>query len=131
MIPGTGLAGRMIFSDSGTGTAGCPEFLAIILTGASRAQIDLGQGSTDGKVLNPRGIAVDPDPTTDSVYVADTGNNRIQVFVNTPPDATPPIVTGTYPSPDFADISITPCICVTFSELMDESTINNSTVSVD
>ena len=35
-------------------------------------------GGSGGKILKPQGIAV--DPSSGNVYVADTANNRIQVF---------------------------------------------------
>ena len=46
------------------------------------------------------------------------------------PDTTPPTVTATDPTPSQTDISVTPCVCITFSELMDESTINTNTITV-
>ena len=50
------------------------------------------QGSGDGQFYSPEGIAVDG---TGNVYVADTGNNRVQVFGRSP---TPiPTVTATPP----------------------------------
>ena len=51
-------------------------------------------GSADGQVLSPRGVAALPDQpggdNTDTVYVAEHGNSRISVFINSPPDTTPP-----------------------------------------
>jgi tripartite motif-containing protein 71 len=38
------------------------------------------QGSEDGQFNRPEGVGVDPYSNTGLVYVADTGNSRIQVF---------------------------------------------------
>jgi hypothetical protein len=38
------------------------------------------QGSEDGQLNRPEGVGVDPYSNTGLVYVADTGNSRIQVF---------------------------------------------------
>ena len=45
-------------------------------------------GSGPGQVLSPRGVAAGPDQpggdNTDTIYVAEHGNSRIQVLSNTP-----------------------------------------------
>ena len=38
------------------------------------------QGSKDGQFNRPEGVGVDPYSNTGLVYVADTGNSRIQSF---------------------------------------------------
>jgi DNA-binding beta-propeller fold protein YncE len=38
------------------------------------------EGEADGQFNRPEGIGVDPFSGTGLVYVADTGNSRIQVF---------------------------------------------------
>ncbi len=46
------------------------------ITGTYSANIG-SSGSTDGKFVNPKGVAIDP---SGNLFVADTGNNRIQKF---------------------------------------------------
>ena len=83
VIPGSGLAGRMIFSE----TSG--SVINSYYPDGGFAATVAPAGSSDGQVLTPRGIAVLPDQpggdNTDTIYVAEHGNSRIQVFVNTPP----------------------------------------------
>jgi DNA-binding beta-propeller fold protein YncE len=38
------------------------------------------EGESDGQFNRPEGIGVDPFSDTGLVYVADTGNTRIQIF---------------------------------------------------
>ena len=82
MIPGSGLAGRIIFSDTRFG-----EILSYFPDGTFAARVAEG-GSGPGQVLSPRGVAVGPDQpggdNTDTIYVAEHGNSRIQVLSNTP-----------------------------------------------
>ena len=66
------------------GTAACIALaLTLLLAPVATAQryvYDLkwgGFGSGDGQFSNPQGVAVDE---SDNVYVADTANNRVQVF---------------------------------------------------
>src|SRR5262245_30897493 len=64
--------------------------LVLAMASTARAQCDLpcgtfltkwgSPGSGDGQFSKPAGIAVDG---SGNVYVADTGNNRIQKFTNT------------------------------------------------
>ena len=89
------------------------------------------------KVLSPRGVAVVPNQPagTDNVYVADLGNNRIQVFVNTPPvppDTTPPAAPNLVspadasstndntPKMDWSDVT-DPSTPVTYDLLVDDN----------
>jgi len=37
-------------------------------------------GNGDKQFTNPKGIAVSPYPEDQTVYIADTGNNRILLF---------------------------------------------------
>ena len=92
-----------------------------------------GTGSGDGKFgdaqtqqgTGPYGI--DVDHSTGKVYVMDHANHRIQVFG---PDSVAPTVLSTSPANSDTSVSITPCVCVTFSEQMASSTITTSTVTL-
>ncbi|HEY1247808.1 MAG TPA: Ig-like domain-containing protein, partial [Nitrososphaera sp.] len=86
-------------------------------------------GPDEGQFNNALGIAV--HPSTRNVYVGDDGSEggRIQFFsAGAAPDTTAPIVTASYPPADFGGISVTPCVCVTFSEPMDETTMSDATI---
>ena len=48
-------------------------------------------GTGNGQFANPRGIAVD---SGGNIYVADTGNNRIQVFSQSQPPVSTPEPSG-------------------------------------
>ncbi len=86
-------------------------------------------GPADGQFDLPSGVVV--EPVSGNVYVFDSDNNRVQVFSpGAPADTDAPTVTLTDPTPAQTDISTTPCVCITFSEDMDPSTINTNTIVV-
>ena len=45
-------------------------------------------------------------------------------------DAISPTIATTYPTPDQTDVSVTPCVCITFSEQMSNATISTSTIAL-
>ncbi|HEY1248422.1 MAG TPA: S8 family serine peptidase, partial [Nitrososphaera sp.] len=97
VIPGPGAVGRVIFTANGIHGYNAVVSLYPDL-GSHASQVDSGTGSPGsgpGEVNRPRGIDVDPSEEspgsgTDTVYVADSGNDRIEVFVNTDPGDTTP-----------------------------------------
>lgn len=70
-------AGRS-FSDPDT-TLPAPGFYRISPTGAILQKVT-GLGTGDKQFNNPKGIAVSPFLEDQTVYIADTGNNRILMF---------------------------------------------------
>ena len=84
-----------------------------------------GTGNAQFQFAGPYDISI--DIASGKVYATDTANHRIQVFA---PDITPPTVTNIYPANAQTDISVTPCICVTFNEQMLSSSINTNTIIV-
>ncbi|HEY1248222.1 MAG TPA: hypothetical protein VGE97_04475, partial [Nitrososphaera sp.] len=129
VIPGSGLAGRMIFSETLGGVVN-----SYYPDGGFAATV-----APANSVLTPRGIAVVPDQpggdNTDTVYVAEHGNARISVFVNTPPappDTTPPpaptlqsptdayIIADTTPTLDWDDV-VDPSTPITYELLVDDN----------
>ena len=84
-------------------------------------------GSGDGKFAQGSPWDVSIDIASGRVYATDRVSDRIQVFE---PDTTAPAVIATNPGTTEADVSITPCVCVTFSEQMTSSTIDLNTVTL-
>ena len=74
-------------------------------------------------IPGPTGTAI--NPSTGVVYVADTGNKRIQFFG---PDSAAPTVVNNDPCNTATDTSVTPCVCATFSEVMSSASINVNTI---
>jgi hypothetical protein len=75
----------------------------------------------------PRSVATD---SSGNVYVADSGNNRIQKFgdtTTTPPDAKAPTVTSTIPNANATGVAPTTDVTASFSEDMLASSINANT----
>ena len=58
---------------------------------------------------------------------ADTSNKRMQFFG---PDSAAPAIVSNDPPNGQSDISVTPCACATFNEVMATSTINANTVTL-
>ncbi|HBA60251.1 MAG TPA: hypothetical protein DCZ92_05450 [Elusimicrobia bacterium] len=54
-----------------------PEAKEIVLLAGGTKKTLIGTGSLQGQVKNPKGIFVDPKGL---IYVADTGNDRVQIF---------------------------------------------------
>ena len=83
-----------------------------------------GDAQTPGS-LGPYGV--DVDSTTGKIYVMDTANSRFQVFG---PDSVAPTVVSNDPTSGQTETSVTPCVCVTFSEHMLNTTINTNTITI-
>src|SRR4051812_24479521 len=72
---GQGMRGRNIF------VTGLAAALVLIATASASADLQVcSSPSPPGKCASPRGLAVDFE--TGLLYVADNGNNRIDVFKN-------------------------------------------------